>query len=95
MERSIETEMIELFDEVNDVIEGSFKNNISGLLNIKPEEFKSIQDTIKVIEKLKIVLILMANKIDRQGDVLERLNRFMDEYEHKEWDNKYNRNQKR
>lgn len=79
MERSIETEMIELFDEVNDVIERSFKNNISGLLNIKPEEFKSIQDTIKVIEKLKIVLILMANKIDRQGDVLERLDRFMDE----------------
>lgn len=79
MRKSIENELTELFEEMDEITQEVFDSMSSDdFLRMDFEEFMMIQQFMNIIKKTKEVSLLMAKKMDRQEEILERLDQYLD-----------------
>lgn len=75
MRESIENELTELFKEMDEITQEAFKSmSLDSFLGIDSEEFIMIQKFMNIFERTKEVSLLMAKKMDRQSEILEKVN---------------------
>lgn len=84
----LENEVLEIIKDIDDLMEYVFKyTDLKTLLNMDPEDIKIVQTLLNTMEKTKNLSLLMAKKLDRQEDVLLRLDRYLDEQERSKYRN--------
>lgn len=75
MRESIENELTELFKEMDEITQEAFKSmSLDSFLGMDSEEFIMIQKFMNIFERTKEVSLLMAKKMDRQSEILEKVN---------------------
>lgn len=73
---------MEIIKDIDELMEYVFRyTDLKMLLSMDSEDIKIIQTLLNTIEKSKNLSLLMARKIDRQEEILLRLNRYLDEQE--------------
>lgn len=73
---------MEIIKDIDELMEYIFKyTDLKILLSMDSEDIKIIQTLLNTMEKSKNLSLLMARKIDRQEEILLRLNRYLDEQE--------------
>jgi hypothetical protein len=73
---------LEIIKDIDELMEYVFRyTDLKMLLSMDSEDIKIIQTLLNTIEKSKNLSLLMARKIDRQEEILLRLNRYLDEQE--------------
>lgn len=72
-------DIINDMDELTDWVSKQW--DVRMLLNMGSEEFIMFQKMFNMFEKTKEFTLLMAKKMDRQEEVLARLDRYLDEQE--------------
>ena len=78
----MENEVLEIIKDIDELMEYVFRyTDLKMLLSMDSEDIKIIQTLLNTIEKSKNLSLLMARKIDRQEEILLRLNRYLDEQE--------------
>lgn len=84
----LENEVLEIIKDIDDLMEYVFKYmDLKTLLNMDPEDIKIVQTLLNTMEKTKNLSLLMAKKLDRQEEVLSRLDRYLDEQERSKYRN--------
>lgn len=79
MRKSIENELTELFKEMDEITQEAFESmSLDSFLVMDSEEFIMIQKFMNIFERTKEISLLMAKKMDRQEEILERLDQYLD-----------------
>lgn len=75
MRESIENELTELFKEMDEITQEAFESmSLNSFLGMDSEEFIMIQKFMNIFERTKEMSLLMAKKMDRQSEILEKVN---------------------
>lgn len=82
MEEKMLNEVLEIIKDTDELMKYMLKQmNVETLLSMDSEDVKIMKKTFDMMEKSKKLLLLMARKMDRQEEVLLRLDRYLDEQE--------------
>lgn len=88
MEEKLVNEVLEINKNIDELMRYIFKyTDLKILLNMDSEDIKIIQTLLDMIERSQNLSLLMAKKLDRQEDVLLRLDRYLDEQERSKYRN--------
>lgn len=88
MEEKMLNEVLEIIKDTDELMKYMLKQmNVETLLSMDSEDVKIMKKTFDIMEESKKLLILMARKMDRQEEILLRLNRYLDEQEHSKYRN--------